>query len=390
MDIVEIYKKIEHKTGKFLISMISPLKKKKVLKLDENHRHSLIDASIQNPKKILIIKFFGFGNFILMSPLIKSLKENGVEVHVLTTHLNKGIVECYGHIIDKAYFIEFKRFIDIPINAVINLNKFWKEKYDVVIDAEYVLTATALLSFLINPKYIIGYRIPSIYKYKLFDVAIDYNDNRHVVFQYLRFLDVFGIKYKNPSLEKIPYTDEDKKFVDNYLLSKNIKDDDILIYVHPTVGFQNKLRIWDKYDKLIEELIKMDNIKVIVGGAKSEKEELNKYIIDKNKVISIIGWNFRKISYLFDKKVKAGVCGDTGILHLMASCNTYVVGLFGPSNPKNYGPFTVRKKIIQKKLDCAPCMVNSKPKLVNCNNNIQCMKSINVEEVLNAIMEGIK
>ena len=84
-----------------------------------------------------------------------------------------------------------------------------------------------------------------------------------------------------------------------------------------------------------------------------------------------------------------GVCGDTGVMHLMASCNTYVVALFGPSNPKNYAPFTERKKVIYKNLDCSPCMVNSKPKIVNCNNNI-CMKSITVDEVINAVMGGIK
>jgi len=372
---VEIYKKIEYNTGKFLVSLFSLIKKKKKMP--------------NNPQKILIIKFFGFGNFILMSPLIKTLKEDGMEVHVLTTHFNREIVKSYRHLIDKAYFIEFKRFIDIPIKALINLNEFWKEKYDVIIDAEYTLSASALLSFLINPKCVIGYKIPSIYKYKLYDIALDYNDDGHVVFQYLKFLEPFNIKCKNPCLEKIPYNDEDEKFVDNYLSSKNVKEGDILIYIHPTVGFQNKLRIWDKYDKLIEKLIGVDNIKVLVGGAKGEKEIIKKYIIDENKVIPIIGWDFRKLSYLFDKKVKVGVCGDTGVMHLMASCNTYVVALFGPSNPKNYAPFTERKKVIYKNLDCSPCMVNSKPKIVNCNNNI-CMKSITVDEVINAVMGGIK
>jgi ADP-heptose:LPS heptosyltransferase len=74
-----------------------------------------------------------------MSPLIKTLKEHGIEVHVLTTGNNEGIVNAYKNIIDKGHFIRYEHFTQIPVNSLLMIKSLRRENYDVVIDAEQVI-----------------------------------------------------------------------------------------------------------------------------------------------------------------------------------------------------------------------------------------------------------
>jgi len=127
MNRIEIYKMLEHEGGMTLIDLMAMLRRRK----------NTIPTSI--PKKVLIVKLFGFGNIILMSPLIKTLKEHGIEVHVLTTGNNEGIVNAYKNIIDKGHFIRYEHFTQIPVNSLLMIKSLRRENYDVVIDAEQVI-----------------------------------------------------------------------------------------------------------------------------------------------------------------------------------------------------------------------------------------------------------
>ena len=370
MNRVEMYKILEHEGGMTLIDLIAMVRR----------RINTIPTSI--PKKVLIVKLFGFGNIILMSPLIKTLKENGIEVHVLTTGDNEGIVNAYKNIIDKGYFIKYEHITQIPVNSLLMLKPLRRENYDVVIDAEQVIEFSAILSHLINPKCLIGYYMEHLPKYKLYNISIPNNDDKHIVYQYLDFLKPFGLKCESPKLVPIPYDDEDEEYV-NKRLSK-FKSDDILIGICPFVGFQNRLRGWNKFDKLISELLKLDErIKIFVIGGNSEKNEIFKYIIDDRRVFPIVGWDFKKLFCLFNK-LNIGISCDTGPMHLMACSNCFVISLFGPTDPEIYGPFTDKKYIIYKNLECSPCATNLKGKILDCDNNI-CMDKITVEDVLDAV-----
>ena len=375
MNRIEIYKMLEYKGGMALINLMAMFRRRK----------NTIITSI--PKKVLIVKLFGFGNVILMSYLIKTLKENGIKVHILTTESNESIVNTYKNIIDKGYFIRDEHFIQIPVNSLLMLKSIRRENYDVVIDAEQLIEFSAILSHLINPKCLIGYYMEHLPKYKLYDISIPNNDDKHIVYQYLDFLKPFGLKCESPQLVPIHYDYEDVEYV-NKILSK-FKPDDILIGICPFVGFQNRLRGWNKFDKLISELLKLDErIKIFVVGSRSEKNEISKYIIDNRRVFPVVGWDFKKLFCLFNK-LNIGISCDTGPMHLMACSNCFVISLFGPTDSKIYGPFTDKKHILYKNLKCSPCATNLKGKILDCDNN-SCMDKITVEEVLDVVNKLVK
>ena len=75
---------------------------------------------------------------------------------------------------------------------------------------------------------------------------------------------------------------------------------------------------------------------------------------------------------------------DTGPLHAASAVGIPTVALFGPSQPSLTGPYRNPgvARILQKKLDCAPC----KGKGIRCHDN-ECMKEITPQEVCDALLE---
>jgi len=76
------------------------------------------------------------------------------------------------------------------------------------------------------------------------------------------------------------------------------------------------------------------------------------------------------------------VTTDTGPMHIAAAMGTPVVALFGPTAPWRTGPFGDGHVVIRKELPCSPCFKKK------CTDP-RCMGTIEVEEVLQAVMAKI-
>jgi ADP-heptose:LPS heptosyltransferase len=81
------------------------------------------------------------------------------------------------------------------------------------------------------------------------------------------------------------------------------------------------------------------------------------------------------------------VTGDTGPMHLAAAMATPIVALFGPSDPRRYGPNTPEARVIRVDLPCSPCgQVRLPPQ--RCRGHVpDCMDGLTVEMVLSAAAE---
>lgn len=81
------------------------------------------------------------------------------------------------------------------------------------------------------------------------------------------------------------------------------------------------------------------------------------------------------------------VTADTGPMHLAAAVGTPIVALFGPSDPRRYGPLAARQRVVRVQLSCSPCgQVRLPPE--RCRGHVpDCMDGITVEAVVRAARE---
>ena len=76
------------------------------------------------------------------------------------------------------------------------------------------------------------------------------------------------------------------------------------------------------------------------------------------------------------------ITGDSGTMHLAAAFNIPTIAIFGPTDSSSTSQWKNKNSVIlSRNLECQPCMKRSCPLLHH-----NCMKSINPDEVIDAIM----
>ena len=72
------------------------------------------------------------------------------------------------------------------------------------------------------------------------------------------------------------------------------------------------------------------------------------------------------------------VTNDSACLHLAAAVETPVVAIFGPTDPRKYGPRGSRDRVVQRQMVCGPC------ERALCPYGHECLQQLPASEVLAA------
>src|SRR6476620_4425966 len=84
------------------------------------------------------------------------------------------------------------------------------------------------------------------------------------------------------------------------------------------------------------------------------------------------------------------VTGDTGPMHLARAVGTPIVAIFGPSDPRRYGPRGVRDTIVGIDLPCSPCNRIRLPPARCTGHPPDCLNGVGTAQVLSAIDEALE
>ncbi|MDN5328059.1 MAG: heptosyltransferase [Candidatus Woesearchaeota archaeon] len=326
-------------------------------------------------KKVLIIRLWTLGESLLTLPLIEKLKEEGFDVTVLVSSRSKSVFENKGY-----------KVLDVKQSL-----KFFKA-FDIVIDTEPYFRVSAILSKYLG-KTTIGFG--NLFRAKLYDFKIKYDDKTHSVINFCRLLEPLGLEYKPDSLVPLNYTEKDKETVDSLLTEFNLVNKKI-IGIHAGTAETAPWRSWkkEKFAKLIDFLTK-DGFHIVLTGSKSDAK-VNKDIVDKvlnkERVFDFSGkTNLSELAYLMTK-FKVFISNDTGPMHLSAAMRTKTIGLFGPNLPERFAPFGRGNVGIYKasNLECSPCINVHKGEFKKCKLNGKCMELIEVEDVYNNVLKLVR
>lgn len=143
-------------------------------------------------------------------------------------------------------------------------------------------------------------------------------------------------------------------------------------------------KMWPKeyYKDLTQKLIKKWNV-VIVGGYK-EKEIGNFIKGDFNKAYNLCGkTDLITVAGIFYFS-KAVISNDSGLMHLASALKIPQIAIFGSTDPFLTGPLNPKAIVLKKYMPCSPCFKRT------CKyNHYKCLKSISVNEVMEALENSI-
>lgn len=341
--------------------------------------------------KILLMKFWGFGNIILLTPAIKSIRDRFPEAEItfLTLSENTDLLENFPYV-DKIIEIETKGVSKFLIDAVKVISLIRRQKFDLLVDFEQFARNSAIISYLSGVPRRVGFNTEGQMREGIYNLQVKYNNDQHMVKTFFDLVRAFGCKVSN-EYKLIPpcFSARDKESVEKFLSNKV---PNILIGVHAGTGPNATVRRWpvEKFAKLSDLLIEKFNAAIVFTGSRKERDSVDNILGKmKNKALNSAGiFNIPQLSCLISK-CDLFISSDTGPLHLAAALEVPTVSFYGPNTPKIYGPWGKNHVVFYKNLSCSPCITNFNTKLVKCDNP-RCILEIGVDEAFDGIADILK
>ena len=215
---------------------------------------------------------------------------------------------------------------------------------------------------------------------------------RHEVFYYCNIISSFfgtGEIEKPELLLRINPAAE--KWTEEFCHEHHIRPGDILIGFNPGAAF-GPAKCWpvESFQKLGKMFFSADlpstrKVWVVVLGTEKERDTGEKIcsVLGENAINLCGRTDLSQVMAVIDR-LDLLVTNDSGLMHVGAALSTPLVALFGSTNPQTTGPWSSRSRIVQNRVECAPCLKRS------CPSDFRCMKGITPEMVFEAGMEQLE
>ena len=340
--------------------------------------------------KILMIKFWGIGNLVMLLPTIKAIREHYPNAQLdMFTLLQNQQVFYRNSFIDHTFFLSNKSlllFVSTFLKAVFQLRR---ERYDKILDFEQFAKISSVFALLIQGRERIGFDTPGQGRGIAYTRKVAYLDFTHMVETFFRIAKGAGLNKADLSPLKLHIEEDERKRVALFFQENDIRKNDFLVGVHIGSGdnmmAQRRWKI-EKFAILADMLIDKYKLTIIFTGAgKDESKLVGKTLsLMKNRSINAVDrLSLKELAFLIEQCLFF-ISNDTAPVHIASAMGTPVVAFFGPNTPYLYGPRGKNDLVFYRDLFCSPCITNYNAKIHKCDYS-KCIEAITVEEVFDGI-----
>jgi len=178
---------------------------------------------------------------------------------------------------------------------------------------------------------------------------------------------------------------ESEEKVRKWLETFGLRRNDPFILLSP--GSKSELKRWkaSAFAAFSDRLRREKRIPVIFIGEESDTpfaESITSLM--KEPFHSLVGGTSLADLVALIRAARLLVTNDSASLHVGSLVGTPTVAIFGPTDPKKYGPRSERNRVVRKDLFCSPC------EKARCPYHHECMELLPSEEVYEACSELLK
>ena len=206
---------------------------------------------------------------------------------------------------------------------------------------------------------------------------------KHEAELYLDTARAIGLKVAEPALEFYP-SEEDRKYI-----RKRISSRQPTVVVHPGGGHNPGMTLsakrWppERFATLADRFIEEERAQtILVGGAldagvaKAIKGAMRHGLLD---LTGRLTWG--QLGALLER-CDLFIGPDTGAMHLAVAVGAPTVAIFGPSDPRMYGPYGGKSAVLWHDVGCNPCFARGRWN--EACRHFKCIEAVTVEEVWQA------
>lgn len=329
--------------------------------------------------KILVIQTAFIGDVILITPLVRAIKESFPEasIDLIVVPKSSEVLQNNPNINSIIIFDKKKNKL-FSFFKILNIIK--KKKYDIAFLPHSSLTST-ILTFLGRIPIRVGF--DRWISRKLLTHKVTHIKNVFKIEKYLHLLSPFSKERFGIQTELFP-TSKMENTVEKLLSELNTNKK---IALAPGSIWYTKRWPEENYRKLIGYLSEL-NYGIILIGSKDE-EELCDRLNPKINSLNLAG----KLSILESasiiKNCDLMICNDSGALHIANAMQTEVIAFFGPTVKRiGYFPIGKNDKVMEIDLECRPCSSHGGQTCPLGHHN--CMKLITPEIAFEEIKNHLR
>ncbi len=374
---IKIAKWIDEYAGRWLIRLVCRLQPAP----PRRHEPATID-------RILFVKFWGIGSIILAEPALRYLRKKYPQARLdfLTLAQNQELFALIPQV-DRMHCLDFRHLWGFVFSAISLIVQLRRQRYDVIIDAEFFANFSALVSRLASPRCLVGFSRPGARKSRLLDIAVPFLDEQHAADNFLRLVmkdrtaDISG--WAQPQIASSNSTCGEKDSALRPYVVMNVNASSLALE-----------RRWppERFVQLAQWLLQSYEVDLALIGSQAEREYTDVVaaaIGNPLKVRNLAGTlTLIELAALIENAALF-ISNDSGPLHLAAALQKPVAGFFGPETPERFGPRCDDRLIFYLDLPCSPCMSVDNAKTVNCTNHLRCMGDLQVTLVIPSLQRFI-
>lgn len=321
--------------------------------------------NLNSVKRILIVSLSNIGDAVLTLPVFGALQENfrEAQIDVVVGPRAKEVFEADPRV-DTVFVYDKRASAASKLKLVLALRK---KKYDLIVDLR-----NSLFRYLAGAK---AWNKPVL---NLPEEVV------HKIDEHLSKIKTLGIK-SEPKFYPIWISQIDADNALKLVRKKGITDEEQVVCVSP--GAKSYIKRWSEggFAKVCDKLIEEFKVKVLFVGDEGDRLICERIINSmKHYAVSVAGMtNLRELAWCI-KRSKLLITNDSAPLHIAGSLGVPSIAIFGPTDHRKYGPRQGLGVALYKTLHCSPCEV------ALCRYNLECMRAVTAEEVLEAARKILK
>lgn len=322
--------------------------------------------------KILVIRFSSIGDIVLCTPVLRCLKKipgKNVEVHFVTKEAHRDLLENNPHV-DHLHLLN-GRLKDL-------IGELRAEGFDYIIDLHHNIRSAMIKFWLRKPSG--SFLKLNIEKWLLTRFKVNRLPSKHIVARYFKAAtlagasdDGLGLEFFLPDDAMVPGSELPPFFGAGYVAF-------VIGGKHATKRLPN--------EKIVSICNKLSGQVLLIGG---EEDADNGRMIARScggHVVNGCGrFTLHQSAYLV-KQSKLVISHDTGMMHIAAAFNKYLISVWGNTVPAfgmvPYMPkYSERSIIVEVEgLACRPCTKIGYDKCPK--QHFDCMMKINEDKIVDS------
>ena len=335
--------------------------------------------------KILLIKLGAVGDLVLASSFFDQLRKNFPHSEIILV-VGRSSYYAVEHnpninrfILADDYVLYHGGLWLRSLECLRLILKLRKEAFDIA----FVLHRAwpfNLLAYLVNISMRIGFGRGNEGMFLTHPTSVhEHQNERESYLDLLRNVDIPAV------YEKTYYylSDEEISFLGLFLERYSITPDEELVAIAPGGGDNAKSTMVTKrwpaqnYIELIQRLQRERSCRVILVGGPGDREVTNHIIQISPDCLDATDLSFGDMASVL-RRCNLFVGNDSAPHHIAASMGIPCIGIFGPTDPRQWAPLDQNSSVVIKPVECHPCFIDETfPKC----SHIRCLTSVTVGDV---------